>query len=375
MTGKNQDLKVGIQAYEGSKITIPSIPDLSGSKEILNCGQSFEVIMERMKTLLGVNEWCHGEYECTTCQRIWHSCRAWKNYGQECKGCHSNVVPSKLEQLFPYCCTSCGCQWKDKMKESSKCKKCGSIAKMFMFMADRRKYMEAHNLRHNNEEDQLHNHEKELCEHCQALPWKDCMIRCDPSVNKEIPAQQQIRKKKKIAPKIPSSPGIRTGELSPHSFPSSCGEKRQGFSYATVTKIYEPPNWTLPSSDECQSSPDDQGKYSSGASSGNPDTSFDSGDFYKPCQILPSHSDEEIPTSKPPQTWNFQQESLKAKHDYFYNQNTITSEIYQRNKSIHHVSEIRGFSSPSENRARSEYSSNDSRGVQSGGVMDYCSVM
>ncbi len=132
-----------------------------------------------MSDELGKKYPCFGEFKCPRCHKKWQSSKAWADYGQQCKHCASNVIPSNLQRLFVYICNNCKTKWKwVYVAEGLQCEKCKS-SKLVRPLDQRnyqdREFIRAHRLEdlenrdNENYIDPTKEHRQDLCEKCLQL--------------------------------------------------------------------------------------------------------------------------------------------------------------------------------------------------------------
>jgi DNA-directed RNA polymerase subunit RPC12/RpoP len=128
---------------------------------------------------LGKKYPCFGEFKCPRCHKKWQSSKAWADYGQQCKHCATNVIPSNLRRLFVYICRNCMAKWKwVYVAEGLQCDKCKSstlVRPLDQRNYQDREFIRAHrledldNIDDENYIDPTKEHRQDLCEKCLRL--------------------------------------------------------------------------------------------------------------------------------------------------------------------------------------------------------------
>lgn len=132
-----------------------------------------------MSDELGKKYPCFGEFECPRCYKKWQSSKAWADYGQQCKHCATNVIPSNLQRLFVYICGNCKTKWNwVYVTEGLQCDKCKSstlVRPLDQRNYQDREFIRAHHLEDldnvddENYIDPTKEHQQDLCEKCLRL--------------------------------------------------------------------------------------------------------------------------------------------------------------------------------------------------------------
>ena len=133
-----------------------------------------------MSDELGQKYPCFGEFKCSRCNNKWQSSQTWAEYGQQCKHCAANVIPSNLQKLFLYICDNCKAKWKwNYVTDGLKCDRCKSsifIRPLDLTNNQDREFIRSY---HRQDLDKIDNdenfidltkeHRQDLCEKCRQL--------------------------------------------------------------------------------------------------------------------------------------------------------------------------------------------------------------